>query len=81
MTSPQVEIGHQTVEALLSAFPLKMLRPAHLRAQAAIAFGQFLKVDAVLGRHELTLAQATADVLQFQSCRCGQRYRFTFFRC
>ena len=48
MTSPQVEIGHQAVEALLCAFPLKALRSAHPRAHAAIAFGKFLKVDAFL---------------------------------
>ena len=48
MTSPQVEIGHQTVEALLRAFPLKTLRSAYPCAHAAIAFGEFLKVDAFL---------------------------------
>ena len=29
---------------------------------------------------DLDLGQAAADVLQFQSCRCGQHDRFTFFR-
>ena len=48
MTSPQVEIGHQAVEALLCAFPLKALRSARPSAHAAIAFGEFLKVDAFL---------------------------------
>ena len=64
MTSPQVEIGHQAVEALLCAFPLKALRSAHPRAHAAIAFGKFLKVDAFLERNELALSEAAADVLQ-----------------
>ena len=48
MTSPQVEIGHQAVEALLCAFPLKTLRSTNLRAHATIAFGRFSKVDAFL---------------------------------
>ena len=68
MTSPQVEIGHQAVEALLCSFPLKALRSARPRAHAAIAFGKFLKVDAFLEGYELTLGQTAADVLQFQAC-------------
>ena len=68
MASPQVEIGHQTVEPLLRPFPLKALCSAHPCADAAIAIGEFLKVDAFLERNELTLGQAAADVLQFQSC-------------
>ena len=48
MASPQVEVGDQTVEPVLCAFPLKTLRSVHPCAHAAIAFGKFLKVDALL---------------------------------
>ena len=68
MTAPQVEIGDQAVEPLLCAFPLKPLRSAHPCAHAAITFGEFLKVNPFLERNELSLGQAAADVLQFQSC-------------
>jgi len=68
MTSPQVEISHQTVDPLLCAFPLKALRSAHPGADTPITIGKFLQVDPLLQRHELTLGQAAADVLQFQSC-------------
>ena len=64
MATSQVEIGHQTIEALLCAFPLKTLGSAQPRAHAPIAFGEFLKLDAFLERNELALSYAAADVLQ-----------------